>query len=128
MDATTQGHGKEVKAMGLTAEPCLDFFWPNVCKELGLKLEETTHHDRLVFISTLPEAEWLAKQGQRVCGSRWRTLFVAETYRQPFESRITFLLMVHNKRTQTKTKDSNGFPLEPQQLEKTTKQLFQEEC
>ena len=84
----------EVQAMGITSDPCLDFWWPKICRELGLKLEETGHNDKLVFISTLPEAEWLVKQGQRVCGSRWRTFSVAETYRCGVEARRAFLLMV----------------------------------
>ena len=84
----------EAKAMALVDDPVLDFFWPKKCVELGLVCAETTRHDKLAFLESLPDADWLAKQGQRVCGTRWRTFSVAETYRQPFENRRAYLLMM----------------------------------
>ena len=84
----------EAKAMALVDDPVLDFFWPNICVELGLVCAETTRHDKLAFLESLPDADWLAKQRQRVGGTRWRTYGVAETYRQPFENRRAYLLMM----------------------------------
>ena len=84
----------EAKAMALVDDPVLDFFWPKRCMELGLVCAETTRHDKLAFLESLPDADWLAKHGQRVCGTRWRTYSVAQTYRQPFENRRAYLLMM----------------------------------
>ena len=64
---------QEASAMELTDEPCLEFFWPQISRELGLVYEQTTVVDKLQLLRELPESDLLKKQGPRVCGTRWRT-------------------------------------------------------